>query len=175
MCEAHIKNNIYTLHIVTHVAAWPCKKFVLLLFLRSLSAVFRTGLHTVRNTLRIERTTDDVVTNTGKVLNTSASDEDDTMLLKIVANTRNIGGNLDPVSQTDSGDLTKCRVRLLRCGGLDGSADTAFLRRLNVGHDILLRVESFQKSRSLCFLFRGLTTLTNKLVKGWQSVSPPCK
>ena len=59
--------------------------------------------------------------------------------------------------------------------GLDGSADTAFLRRLNIGHDVLLRVESFQKSRSLCFLFGGLTTLTNKLVKGWQSVSPPCK
>src|SRR5699024_7341229 len=74
--------------------AWPIlwRKDVSLLLgtgLGALSTVFAAGLVAVGNALRVKRTTDDVVTNTGKVLDTAAADQNDTMLLQVMADTGN--------------------------------------------------------------------------------------
>ena len=50
-------------------------RIILLLLLRSLCAVKRTALVTVCNTLCIKCTANDVVTYTGEVTNSSASDK----------------------------------------------------------------------------------------------------
>ena len=53
-----------------------------LLALGALCAVLGTGLHTAGHTLGIQRTTDDVVTDTGQVLDTTTADHHDGVLLQ---------------------------------------------------------------------------------------------
>ena len=56
-----------------------------LLLLGTLGTVLGTCLHTALNTLSIQSTTDNVVTNTRQVLDTAAADHNNAMLLQIVA------------------------------------------------------------------------------------------
>src|SRR5207247_4468098 len=51
------------------------------------------------------------------------------VLLEVVADPRDVGGDLDAACQADAGDLPKSGVRLLRGGGEHARADTAALRR----------------------------------------------
>jgi hypothetical protein len=48
-----------------------------------------------------------MVTNTRKILNPAATNKNNGVFLKVMANARNIGCNLKPVSQTNSGNLTE--------------------------------------------------------------------
>jgi hypothetical protein len=65
------------------------------------------------------------------------------VLLQVVADARDVGGDLDPAGQPDTGDLTQSRVRLLGRRCVDTGADTAALRgalqrgRLGLGHLVL--------------------------------------
>ena len=63
---------------------------VLFLDFRLLGAVLGTGLSAVGDTCGIQRTTDDVVTGTGKVFYSAATDEDNAVLLKVVAFTGDV-------------------------------------------------------------------------------------
>ena len=90
---------------------------LLLASLGALCTVLGTGLHTTLNTLSIQSTTDDVVANTGKVLNTAAADQNNRVLLQVVADTGDVSGNFHTVGQAYTSDLTQCRVRLLGAGG----------------------------------------------------------
>ena len=74
---------------------------------RSLSAVFRTRLASLCNTCRIECTTDDVVSCTRQVLNSSSTDHDNAMLLQIVSLTWDVACHFDSVGKTNSGDLSQ--------------------------------------------------------------------
>ena len=71
--------------------------------------------------LGIQSATDDVVTDTGKVLNTAAADQHHRVLLQVVTNTGDISGNLVAVGETHTGDLTQSGVGLLRSRGTDCS------------------------------------------------------
>ena len=51
------------------------------------------------------------------------------MLLQVVADARNVGGDLDAVGQADTRNLAQRRVRLLGGLGVDASANTAALGR----------------------------------------------
>src|SRR6266436_5704182 len=64
---------------------------------RALRAVLRTALAAVFDTLGIERASDDVVAHTRKVLYPAATDQDDRMLLKVVALPGNVACDLEPV------------------------------------------------------------------------------
>ena len=86
----------------------------LLLVFRSLCAVFGTGLLSVGYAGSIKSTSDDVVSGTRKVLYTAAADQNNRVLLKVVALTRDIACYFDTVGKTNSGDLSKSGVRLLR-------------------------------------------------------------
>ena len=90
-----------------------------------------------------------MVTAARQVTNSTASDQYDRVLLEIVADARNVGRRFHTVGQSDSGDLTKCRVRLLRGGRGDLRAHTALLGRAQVGGLILQRVEALLKDRRL--------------------------
>ena len=79
--------------------------------------------------LGIEGAADDVVTDTGQVLDTAAADHNDGVLLQVVADTGDVSGNFVAVGQTDTGDLTQSGVRLLRGGGTDCGADASLLGR----------------------------------------------
>jgi hypothetical protein len=125
--------------------------------LRALSAVLGAGLLTVVHRSGVVGATDDVITNTGEVANTAAADEDDGVLLEVVALTRNVCGDLDAVNKTDTGNLTKSRVRLLGGGGEHAGAHAALL-------GVVLQ------SCVLGLLGNGLTTLANQLVDSRQNV-----
>ena len=112
----------------------------LLACLRALSAVLGTSLTTVSNTLGIQSTTDDVVTDTRKVLYTAAANHNYRVLLQVVTFTGDVSGNFHLVGQLYTSYLTKRRVRLLRSHGLNRSADTALLRSGQVGGLLLLRI-----------------------------------
>ena len=115
------------------------------LLLRTLCSVLGAALFTVCNTLGIKRTTNNVITYTGKVTNTSATDKNDRVLLKVVTDTGDVAGSFHTVGESYSGDLTKSRVRLLGGGRSNLGANASLLRRAKIGIRILESVEALLK------------------------------
>ena len=123
--------------------------------LRTLGAVLGTALAAILHTGGIQSTTDDVVTDTGKVFYTAAANHDDGVFLKVVAFTGDVRGDFEAVGETHTGDLTQSRVRLLRGGGVNTGAHAATQRAALQGQSLgLLR---------LC-----LTSLTDELFNSRQ-------
>ena len=81
-------------------------EFALFLF-RSLSAVFGAGLFSVGYACSIQCTSDDMISGTRQVLNSSSTDKNNAVLLKVVSLSRNVACYLDAVVMTNSGDLSK--------------------------------------------------------------------
>src|SRR4026207_130780 len=81
--------------------------------LRPLSSILRTALLSIRHTDSIESASDDVVPHTRQVLHTTATDEHNGMLLKVVTNTGDVCRDLHPVRQPDTRNFTQRRVRFL--------------------------------------------------------------
>ena len=100
----------------TGYAVFVTGRILLLAGLGTLGTVLGTSLHTAIHALGIQSAADDVVTHTGKVLDTAAADHDHGVLLQVVADAGDIGGDLVAVGQTHTGDLTQSGVRLLRSG-----------------------------------------------------------
>ena len=123
--------------------------------LRTLGAVLGTTLAAILHTGGIQSTTDDVVTDTGKVFYTAAANHDDGVFLKVVAFTGDVRGDFEAVGETHTGDLTQSRVRLLRGGGVNTGAHATTQRASLQGQSLgLLR---------LC-----LTSLTDELFNSRQ-------
>ncbi|EDT88871.1 hypothetical protein BIFLAC_04596 [Bifidobacterium animalis subsp. lactis HN019] len=129
------------------------------LLLRLLCSVQGTTLLAVLDALGIECTTHDVVTHARQILDTAAAHEHDGVLLQVVAFARNIGGDFDAGAQTNTSDLTQCRVRLLRGGGVNTRAHAATQR-------------AALESQSLGLLRLCLASLADKLFNSRQLDSP---
>ena len=92
------------------------------------------------------------------------------MLLKVMAFARNVGRDLHTVSQSDSSDLAKGRIGLLRGLRPDLDANTALLRRPRTSPSpFFQRVEEVPESRRLIFLIFRLPAFSNELVDRWQN------
>src|SRR3954454_25083969 len=89
-----------------------------------LRAVTAASLLAVLHALRVERTADDLVADTGEVLHTTAAHEHDRVLLEVVADTRDVRRDLDAARQAHPGDLAERGVRLLGSGRVDTRAHT---------------------------------------------------
>src|SRR5436190_23731347 len=96
--------------------------------LLGLHAVLRTRLLAVRDAGGVEGAADDLVAHARKILDPAPANEDDRVLLQVVALARDVGGDLHAVGQTHARDLAKSRVGLLRGRGVDTRADAAPLR-----------------------------------------------
>src|SRR6185312_3989356 len=105
--------------------AGPLRGMSALLLLRAVAAA---SLLAVAHALRVQRTTDDLVANAGEVLHPAAPHEHDRVLLQVVPDARNVGGDLDAVAGPDAGHLAQRRVGLLRGGGINARADATPLR-----------------------------------------------
>ena len=101
--------------------------------LGALGSVFGTATAAAIHSEGIKRATDDMVTDTGEILHTSAAHEHDRVLLKIVTFTANVGDDFLAVGQTHFGDLAKGGVRLLGCTGHHLNADAAALGTIHEG------------------------------------------
>src|SRR5690349_1981855 len=105
--------------------AGPLRGISALLLLRAVSAA---GLLAVADTLGVQRAADDLVANAGQVLHTTATDQNDRVLLEVVTNPGDVGGDLDATAQLDTRHLPQSRVRLLGRGGVDARAHATSLR-----------------------------------------------
>src|SRR2546428_1335179 len=75
-----------------------------------LGAVLGTALLATGNAGGVESATYDVVTNARKILDTTTAYEHHRVLLQVVADARDVGGDLDLVGQTNTSNLTESRV-----------------------------------------------------------------
>jgi hypothetical protein len=82
----------------------------------------------VLNAYRIQGATDDMISYAGEVLDPSAADKDNGVFLEIVADTRNIGGHLDTIGQSDASNFSKGGIGFLGGGCINSNANTPFLR-----------------------------------------------
>src|SRR5699024_6620760 len=93
-----------------------------------LCAVDAARLLAVLDGLRVERATDDAVTHTREVLDTTAAHEHQRVLLQVVSLAGDVGRHLGAVAELHTSDLAHRRVRLLRGGGVHAGAHAGLLR-----------------------------------------------
>src|SRR3954452_2433887 len=128
-----------------------------------LRAVPAASLLAVADALGVQRAADDLVAHAREVLHTTAAHEHHRVLLEVVADTGDVGGDLDATREADAGDLAQRRVRLLRRRRVDAGAHTAALR-------------GTLQRRGLGLLDLVLAALADQLVDrghGWPG-SPTC-
>ena len=82
----------------------------------------------VRHTQRVERASNDVISDTRKVLHTTPANKHHGVLLQIVPYARDIGSNFHTVCQADTSDFAQGRVRLFGRRRIDTHTNPAFLR-----------------------------------------------
>src|ERR671913_1083691 len=121
---------------IGRLGAGPLRGISALLLLRAVAAA---RLLAVGDAARVERAAHDLVADTGKVLHPAAAHEHDRVLLEVVADTRDVSGDLDAARQAHAGDLAEGGVRLLRGGRVDARADAASLGRALEGRRLGLR------------------------------------
>ncbi|QDT01540.1 hypothetical protein HG15A2_48820 [Adhaeretor mobilis] len=93
-----------------------------------LRAITAAGLLTTTDAQGIEGTTDDLVTNTGKIANTTTAYKNDAMLLQRMTFAGDINGDFLTVRQSHTRDLAKRGVRLLGGHRPHLQANTPLLR-----------------------------------------------
>src|SRR4029450_13814384 len=130
-----------------------------LLDLLALGAVARAGLPAVADALGVEGAADDLVADAGQVLHPAAADEHDRVLLQVVADARDVGGDLDAAGQADPAHLAQGRVGLLGRGRVDARADPPPLGRT-------------LERRGLGLFDLALAALADQLGDRWQSPLP---
>src|ERR1035437_3604193 len=85
-----------------------------LALLLALGAILGTALGAVLGAGGVEGAADDVVADTGKVLDATAANQDDRVLLEVVPDSRDVRGDLDSGGQAYSTDFAKSGVGLRR-------------------------------------------------------------
>src|ERR671915_1628471 len=111
LTSAVTSGELYTGSAISgRLPAGPFRGMSALLLLRAVAAA---RLLTVPDALRVERAPDDLVANAREVLHPAAAHEHDRVLLQVVADARDIGRDLDPAGQPDTGNLAERGVGLL--------------------------------------------------------------
>jgi hypothetical protein len=125
--------------------------------LGSLSSILGAALFAVLNAHRIEGPTNDVITNSGKILHAATANEDYGVLLEIVPDTRDVRGHFNAIREADSSHLSQSRVRLLGRRGINAHADTPLLR-------------TTLQRRTARFILGPIPTHSDQLVKRGQDL-----
>src|SRR5512133_721265 len=97
---------------------------------RALRAVLRAALLAALDAHGVEGPADDVVADAREVLHAAAADQDDRVLLEVMADARDVARHLEAVRQPDARHLAERGVRLLGRRRVDARAHAALLRRL---------------------------------------------
>src|SRR6266545_2691688 len=113
----------------------------LLLRVRVLRAVQAATALAVLDPGGVERAADDVVLHRWQVGHGATFNEHDGVLLEVVADARDVSGDLHPVGETNTRDLSQRRVGLLWRHRADDHADTTLLGRAATQ----LRVATFER------------------------------
>jgi hypothetical protein len=70
-----------------------------------------------------------VIPNSWEVFDPSSANEYDRMLLKVVADSGNIGGHFNSIGQSHAGNLPKGGIGFFGSGGINSYTNPSFLRR----------------------------------------------
>src|SRR5437867_11700737 len=108
--------------------------------LGALRPVFRPALSSILHSDGVESATYQMIAHSGKILHPAASHKHDRVLLKIVADTRNIRGHFHSIRQTDAGDFAQRGVRFLRGRRVDADTDASLLRTSGQGRALRLEL-----------------------------------
>src|SRR4051794_39134367 len=119
-----------------------------------LDAVLGAGLLAVADAGGVERPAHDLVAHARQVLDATAADKHDGVLLKVVPLARDVRGDLDAARDPDAGHLAQRRVRLLGRGRVDACTDAAALGR----GDLLLAALAGLQARRGQLLGLGVPT-----------------
>ena len=95
--------------------------------LRPFGAILRSTLLPPLNSYRVERSPNNVISNSRQVLNSTAANQHNRVLLKIVANPRDVRSHLYRISEANAGHLSKRRVGFLRRLSVNTRTDPALL------------------------------------------------
>src|SRR6185369_15977258 len=113
--------------------ALACLWFYFLTGFRLFRAVLGTALLALGHAGSVERSTHRVVAHARQVLDATAADQHDRVLLQVVAFATDVADDLETVGQTYLGDLTQRRVRLLRGRRVHARAYATALRAVLQG------------------------------------------
>jgi hypothetical protein len=113
------------------------------------------------DTLKIERTTDDMITDTWKIRDTTTTDKHDCVLLEVVTFTTDICPNFLTVGKAHTSDLAKSGVRLLWSLGCNFDTYTTFEWGGLLVIAGLERIHDGAECRSFALLGSGLAWLTH--------------
>src|SRR5688500_4648929 len=142
---------------------------------RRLRAVLAAALPPVADAGRVEGAADDVVLHGRKVTDLAAADQHHRVLLEVVPDAGDVGGDLHPVRQPHARNLPERRVRLLRGARHDLQADATPLRRAtSCARGLLEGVQRPAQRRGLDLLDGRLATLADQLADGWQREPRGC-
>src|SRR5213596_485548 len=101
------------------LGAGPLRGMSALLLLRAVTAA---RLLAVAHALGVEGTADDLVADTRQVAHPAAAYQHDRVLLQVVPDARDVGGDLDLTGEPDPRHLAEGGVRLLGRGRIDARA-----------------------------------------------------
>ena len=104
----------------------------------------------------VAASTDDLITNSREIANTTAADEDDRVFLEVVTFARNVDGDFLAVAQTHAGDFPQSRVGFL--GG----------HRSNDQADPLLLGAAFENGTLGAFALHDAVA-SDQLIDGWHT------
>src|SRR5690554_942394 len=105
------------------------------LFLRTFSTVLGTCLHTAVHAGGVQGSAHCMVTHTRQVFYPATPNQNNAVLLQVVAFTTDVGRHFIAVGQTNPAHFPQSRVRLLRGGGVYACANATTLRaRLKRGN-----------------------------------------
>src|SRR3954471_14660761 len=123
-----------------------------------LGAVLGARLLAVGDAGGVERVAHDLVADAGQVLDAAASHEHDGVLLQVVADARDVAGDLHAVGEAHARDLAQRGVRLLGRDRVHARADAALLGRALERGSLGLRV-------------LGRARMTHELIDGRHAAS----
>ncbi len=112
----------------------------------------------------VQGAADDVITDTWQIFDTTATNHDGAVFLKVVAFPADVGGDFISVGQTDTSVFAKSGVWLLRGHCANTSANATLLGGWLVGLFFRKGIPSLAEGRSLGFLDRALAALSYELV-----------
>src|SRR5260370_37549946 len=95
---------------------------------RSFGPVERAATAALADAVAIQRAAHDVVAHAGQVFHAPTANKHDRVFLQVMPLTGDVGRDFHAVAQTNAGNFTHCRVRLLGRHGTHLGADAAFLR-----------------------------------------------
>ncbi len=116
--------------------------------LRTLIAILRTTLSALFNTLRIEHSANNSVSDS-KVLNATSANHDHRVFLKIVTFAWDVGSHFLTVGEANTGDFADSGVWFLWSLGGHLGADASFERRIVESRAVFNSIETARQSHSL--------------------------